>query len=409
MLKIIFTKELKENLVLSSLFFLAFFQFLPINIESYGVFILIFIGCIVSKKINISDINIILCFSLFFLYEILTLTYTDNYDRGFKVLLRRIAFLLMPIAFILIKDIITKKTIRVFLMGYIISLFMLGVCLIFFIVNFFEIDSLNLLSLAIKNGKFKHTLLNNFYRDLHPTYASINFLLGILILLQGMLVHKKTRVINLFLVFFFTLIILLLNSRIAIISYVFVVPIFLLLSFNFLNFKKLLYLLTFSVVISCLTINFIGEKKTDTLKLYAKNSLKINEEGVSRIQIYETSLGIIKQKYLFGVGVGDVKSELIKNYKARGLDDYYKNKNYNSHNQYLHFLMEGGLPLLILFLLTLGYLFYHSIKKKDYLFFSFLLIIFLVLFTENIFNRINGIFFFSLFSSFLYHRKKTAF
>ena len=406
MFKIMFTKELKENLVILSLIFLALFQFLPLNIESYGAFILIFIGFLISKKINFSDINIILCFSMFFLYEILTLTYTENYDRGFKVLSRQITFLLMPIAFILIKDTITKKTIRFFFSGYIISLFMLGACLVFFVINFFEIDSLNLLSLAIKNWKFKHTLLDNFYKELHPTYLSAGFLFGVLILLHAVLVNNKSRVINLFLVLFFTLIIFLLNSRIVIISYILVVPTFLLLSYNVLNFKKLFYLISFSVIISCLSINFIGDKKTETLKSYVKNSLEINEHEVSRIQIYKTSFGIIKKNFLFGVGVGDVESELIKNYKARGLDDYYQNKMFNSHNQYLHYLIEGGLPLLILFLLTFVYLFYHSINNKDYLFFSFLLIIFLVLFTENLFNRINGIFFFSLFSSLLYHRKK---
>lgn len=406
--KLILTGGFKHSLLILALLFLSFFQFLPLNIESYGAFILLFIGFIVFKKFKKGDLIVILSFSLFYLYEILTLLYTENLDRGFKVLLRNITFLIMPIAFILVKDILTRKTIHCFFISYMLSLFVLGISLIFFLISFFEIYSLNLLSLGIKNWKFKHALLYNFYKELHPTYLSVSFLLGVIISSHGIL-KNNWRWINFFLVFFFTLIILLLNSRIVIISYIVVVPTFFLLSTKVLNFKKLFYLFFFCAIVSCISINLVEERKVDALKAYAKNSLNINEDNVSRIEIYKTSFSIIKENIFFGVGVGDVENELKISYKEKGLREYYQNKVFNSHNQYLHYLIEGGLPLFILFLLTLTYLFYYTIKNKDYLFFCFLLIIFLVLFTENLFNRINGVFFFSLFSSILYYRKKIAF
>lgn len=406
--KLIFTEELKHNLLILALLFLSFFQFLPLNIESYGAFLLLVIGFVVFKKFKKENLIVILSFSLFYLYEILTLLYTENVDRGFKVLLRNITFLIMPIAFSLVKDIMTRKTIRFFFISYILSLFVLGISLVFFLVSFFEIYSLNLLSLGIQNWKFKHALLYNFYKELHPTYLSVSFLLGVIISIHGIL-KNNWRWINFFLVFFFTLIIILLSSRIVIISYIVVVPIFVLLSTKILNFKKLFYLFIACVIVSCISINLVEERKVDALKAYAKNSLNINEDNVSRIEIYKTSFSIIEENVFFGVGVGDVKNELKTKYKARSLKQYYVNKVFNSHNQYLHYLIEGGLPLFILFLLTLIHLFYNAIKNKDYLFFCFLLVIFLVLFTENLFNRINGVFFFSLFCSILYYRKKLAF
>lgn len=74
---------------------------------------------------------------------------------------------------------------------------------------------------------------------------------------------------------------------------------------------------------------------------------------------------------------------------------------FNTHNQYLAILIKNGIVGLIAFLLMLSYFFSISIKAKDFLYFSFLTILSIGFFTENIIDANKGIFFFAFFNTLL--------
>lgn len=69
----------------------------------------------------------------------------------------------------------------------------------------------------------------------------------------------------------------------------------------------------------------------------------------------------------------------------------------NSHNQYLDFLLIGGIPLFCSFLYILFYKLFCSLRKKDYLYFSVTLIFAFGFLTENILSRQYGIFIYVFF------------
>ena len=84
-------------------------------------------------------------------------------------------------------------------------------------------------------------------------------------------------------------------------------------------------------------------------------------------------------------------SDYIKN--GSELMTYLHEENLNSHNNYLFFLITGGLLCLAAFLLSLGALFFVSFKNRNILQWSLCLIIALNFLTENIFSRHWGLMF----------------
>lgn len=402
------SKDIKNWVFKAGFFFIILFELLPFNIESFGAFFLILLSFLFydNLKVDFSDFKLVLYFSLFYLIEVITLTYSDDLERGINVVLRRITFFLMPVAFLLIRNQLSKKFIRNLLNTYVFSLFVLGILFIVFIVIFFELYSAKLISLSIKSWNFKHSLLSNFYRDIHPTYLSMGFLLGNLILALRVKESKNKIKKTLYIVglLFFTLIIFIIKARIVILTTLIISPVFILLIYGIINYRRLFFIsLIFSASLA-VTFTFLNQVQKLNIKNSIKNSLQINDQNISRLDIYHASFNVIEKNLFFGVGTGDAKKELINSYKEKKLYKLYRNQFFNTHNQYLHYLLSGGLFSLLSFVITFIYLLFLSIKSSDHLFFSFLFIIIMVMLTENIFNRINGIFFFSLFSSIFYYR-----
>ncbi|HWJ28287.1 MAG TPA: hypothetical protein VNS32_17210, partial [Flavisolibacter sp.] len=72
----------------------------------------------------------------------------------------------------------------------------------------------------------------------------------------------------------------------------------------------------------------------------------------------------------------------------------------NAHNQYLSFLIKGGIIAIAIFLVTLIIGFKKAIRYKSAIFISFLVCISVVSISENILDVNKGIFFYSFFLSF---------
>ncbi|MGB0879394.1 MAG: phage head spike fiber domain-containing protein [Polaribacter sp.] len=79
----------------------------------------------------------------------------------------------------------------------------------------------------------------------------------------------------------------------------------------------------------------------------------------------------------------------------------------NTHNNYLYFLMATGILGLLLFLITILYLFKISLKSRNILQLSFCIIITLNFLTENILSRHWGLLFISFMAIVLFTKEKT--
>ncbi|NND78058.1 MAG: O-antigen ligase family protein, partial [Flavobacteriales bacterium] len=116
-----------------------------------------------------------------------------------------------------------------------------------------------------------------------------------------------------------------------------------------------------------------------------------------RTEFWKNGWSLFKKNKWFGVGTGDIKDELDKEYeKNQTLLD--KDHQYRVHNQYLAFAICFG----IIGLLAICFCMYYPIitKKADLLFLAFIIIYSLSFLTEDTLETQAGVTFFAFFSSF---------
>jgi O-antigen ligase len=112
-----------------------------------------------------------------------------------------------------------------------------------------------------------------------------------------------------------------------------------------------------------------------------------------RKHIWKYSFRVIEKNILFGVGTGDLKDELFKEYQSDNYS-YGVQKKPSPHNQFLHTAVILGVTGLIILFLIFILPVLSAIKKKDWFFAFFMVIIFLNCMTESILEREAGILFF---------------
>jgi O-antigen ligase len=138
---------------------------------------------------------------------------------------------------------------------------------------------------------------------------------------------------------------------------------------------------------------FIGTLQNDLSD--SKGAVSMN----GRLDRWKVAVDLIKKSPFLGTGSGS-EIPLLK-------ESYFNRKMYgpyifslNAHNQYLSFLITSGIVGLLIYLGTLGWGFRHSIKNKDVLLFSFIILIIIVSLSEDLLDVNKGIFFYSFFYSF---------
>ena len=119
-----------------------------------------------------------------------------------------------------------------------------------------------------------------------------------------------------------------------------------------------------------------------------------------RVLIWGVATEIIKNNFLFGVGTGDVKDVLLEKYKENGMTGAY-NEKLNAHNQFLQTFVALGLPGIILLLSSFIFPFILAIRKRNYIYISFLTIVFVNFLTESMLETIAGVMFYAFFNSLL--------
>lgn len=110
----------------------------------------------------------------------------------------------------------------------------------------------------------------------------------------------------------------------------------------------------------------------------------------ARPQLWNASLQIFEKNSLTGIGRSNIRAALSKNIED---SSEIKNRGYNTHNQYLEFLISYGIfiPLILLFVLI-----FPILKKYKYTT-VFVIYFALVMLVESYFSRQSGVLIFSLF------------
>ncbi len=136
--------------------------------------------------------------------------------------------------------------------------------------------------------------------------------------------------------------------------------------------------------------------KDDIMQSSIKNDLL-----EPRVKRWECAWDLIVQSPVYGHGAGSEVAKLKEVYFQRHLYNSYLH-NLNAHNEYLSMWLKFGILGLLIFLLLLFVLGKAAYQRKDLGGLSFILIIAIVSFSENILDGNKGIFFSAYFFSIYY-------
>lgn len=121
---------------------------------------------------------------------------------------------------------------------------------------------------------------------------------------------------------------------------------------------------------------------------------------MQRFEYWKTSIHIVKNNWLTGVGTGDLNEAFYKAYNETGSrlqEDYRK----RSHNQFLAIFIAFGVFGLAWFLFTLIYPAIKLGRFRDYYYVVFFIIIFMSMLTEDTLETQAGATFFAFFNALL--------
>lgn len=390
----------------SLLFLYALFLPLRNNISGAVLFLLIFSSILDFKntksivKNSIKNKFFILFISLFIIH-LLGLLYTTNFRYALKDLDIKFPLLIFP--FLLLGRVLDKKTIDFILKGFVIG------CLIGSIGAFSHA-----IQLYFQTRDISKMLYEGMQFIMHSSYFALYLSFSIAYLFfkldaEDSLFSKKNLVIF-SLMFFFIMVVIFLNSRAGMIG----------LGVSFLFFlvyvivEKRLKLFYFLIAIFFMTSVFVFTTSNQVFNrfksisketvLVKANSTIDKESNINtkdlRIAILTIGFDLFKESPVFGYGTGDIKDVLIEGYKKEGFIKGYDRK-YNSHNQFLQFLLAFGIIGLLVFLLSLIYPMFFAFFKKNYLYVFLILILCFNFLFESMLETKAGVEFYAFFNALL--------
>lgn len=385
--------------------------FLPFRNNISSVLgIILFLFFFIDKKVNlrtkineIKNNRIALLSISLYLIHIIGLLYTENFKYAGLDLEIKLPLLIIPMIIFSENEINNdeiKKIYKYFTIGNIVAMIL---CLIF------------ATNMYLKTKSITFFFYNDLSKFMHPSYFSLYLGFNVLIfVLQISRINKQDKKNKNTLIFLFilTTIYLIFIAFLASKGGVLTLSICLILITIREVFRRKFYIFTyFSAILILLSIIFYTNQNTTTYKRFrdAKNELIYNktqkpEETVgssdTRIEVWRVTIELLKNNYLIGVGTGDIKDELVKQYKKNNFTLGVQNK-YNCHNQFLQFFLIFGIIGIVIFVTILILTLRKSIQTNNLLLFQFIVLISINMMMESMLESKAGVEFYAFFNALL--------
>ena len=386
----------KEQLFSFAFFLMFVLVLFPTNIKSIVIacFSVIMLIYIYNEKLKF-DLNYFILNATIYLLLLLSVAYSEDLDFSIKKLETMVSLFVFPFIFsffskqngyLLIQKINNSKR---FLIYYISAVLILN--LVFFTTFWFGeftfFDTIKHYPYLIDNKLGKY--------DIHSIYMSMHICVSIIFSLIILMKNTNKKIILFLVVAALTQIffLLVLNKKGPILSLIVIIAFYIIYRGN--RLSKFIFIT--SLVLLSITISTSTKNRSQFKELFSINDIEESEATSTNIRytIYKYALEIFKEQPLFGYGVGDSKNELLNVYKKNSLVLY--EKEYNTHNQYLSFLLSIGLVGFLLISSSLFYLLRQGLKQSNFLFLGIFLFYLIEMFSENILERENGVIFYSFF------------
>ena len=390
------TNFFKNKGLIFSLYLLFIIPLFPTNIKSIIIafFSLILILDILKKRRVDFRPGFFFANASLYLFIIISLAYTDNLSYGFKKIETMSSLFIFPLVFSLFPEDAIKKANKNrnrYLFVYIVT-----------------ITVLNTLFFVYHLGHYKETIFKHYMTviriaqgdySIHPIYMSMH--ISVSLLFSVFLLYKEKSQKRILLILFLDMVLLfflfLLLKKGPVLGLLLGI-----LTFVLLKNKKQIWYLFFSIIFVCfllvLTSSKIRQKFIELIKIETVNEKDVETTSSNiRYSLYKYGLETFKESFLFGHGIGDYRDKLIESYKDNPV---LFNEKYNTHNQYLSFLISLGIIGFLIFLVSIGINLKQAYKKGNHILMVILIFYCFVMITENILEREDGVLYFSFFICF---------
>jgi O-antigen ligase len=383
--------------------------FLPIHVNNILVAGFI-IATVITQKGKISWViikndKLLLLLIIPFLVFGLSVFISEDLHEGWKMLEKKLCLFIFPF-FIRIYTPTAKEKTSTLISLVLIFVAVAMMCLVYQTFLYFN-D-------AGDSGLFYNDLLIGFL-NMQAVYFSW-YVTVFITITAWLCINKNLSARNAWLIIIFLFIVnILLASRIALLLSFIVLAVFLFYQVrNWLGPKKgvmVASLITASLFTSIFffpqtfnRVKSIGNTEVDFTNTNPINHFNgeiksENWNGLNvRLAIWTCAIDAIGKSPIVGFGIGDAENILRIEYEAKEFTFGLTN-NFNTHNQYLDILLNAGIIGLILIVGAWCKVLLIAKKNTNQLLLIFLIITMLVMLTENILNRNQGVFFFSFFIS----------
>ena len=323
---------------------------------------------LIKRKTNYFNKNnfVLIFFISYFLIEIIGMFYSKNLYFGIKDIESKLLFLIGSL--IIIANQFSQNQILKFLKFYV-----LGICL-------------NLVYLIIVGIKiyYKSNVMpqyDSFSTLMHPTYYSVNLLIGIIAILEYFKLFYN-KIITVLLFIFFSVGIVLTDSKAGLICYLLIIILFTIKYILTIRLRMKIIFFVISILISFMLTKHLSKSRiTELFDTLQTSTVFNNYNGIynsteTRIIIWRSTNDVIKKNLILGTGTGDIKDEMNNQYKktnfARGIE-----MKYNCHNQFLQIIATFGIILGMLLILILFKLFYDIIVTRKIIF-NLIMLVFII-------------------------------
>ncbi|MDO3624772.1 O-antigen ligase [Mucilaginibacter sp. BT774] len=266
-------------------------------------------------------------------------------------------------------------------------------------IRHYQLPLSSILSPAFTNHNFSEPI------DMHATFLSLQIAVALIYILSRLVDERlstSTTLLYLFCSLVLTAGIIQLSSK-SIFAALFLVINFA-IPWLLLQGKRRGWYLLVSGGLSCIIL--IGILNSNALRTRYLNELKedlspkfAGQTVEPRLERWKIATNLIRKSPVIGYGTGSEIQLLQEQYFAKKFYSSYLNR-LNSHNQYLSFLIKTGIWGLGIYSITLVYGFRCAIKKRDIVFFSFMILIAIVSLSENVLDADKGVMFYSILLSY---------
>lgn len=348
--------------------------------------------------------SIAMLFLLYYFILIFGILISDDTESAIDYVVRDVVFLVFPLIFVNLSEVISKKTTAFGVLGLVIGVTINLIVIHYRIIGRVWANALPLRSLLTKFVRV--SFVEEGIVAIHPPYFGLLVVFSMVYVL-----YVDTNSKNLFLkgirVITILYFLIALYGISSFMSLVLVGILFILYILHLViskDIKTLIYLLCGCIFVTIIIINTNYRKALSTFpgeSLIGRIEWSFNKGkgDTSRPDNWRSVIQVIKDNPVFGVG-SDGGIDQLQEYREESSEAF--RDRHNAHNNYLEIFLRHGIIGIIMYILILYNLIQVAMKAKDKFYSHFILIFLIVSLTESYFVRQIGVVFFTFYATLFY-------